>query len=396
MRSTRLTISIVVCLLLLSARTLLAQAALDCATLIQQSLTDFGNSCRDLQSETLCYGNKSVTAQTNSSNSGPFQNPADQLPLNIIESLSTSPANTASGEWGLALANMIPANSTAGVQMMLMGSAKLALAPTVPTSLDIRTGFGSADCGDAPSLAAIQTTSNTPVILKINGINAQATSLVIFQQESANAIKAIVASGSFAIDGGATAQAGQTLAGVMDNKGIVLFWSAPRPTNDSETKAAAVAVDAFSSLGIIQPTPIPPAVTPTSLPITPEPAENTSCGEHVTHVVQVGENLFRIAMRYGTSIGAIQQANGISDANQIVVGQTLIIPCGTDSGTSSVAPGNNSTNSEQTAVPTSEAATPAPPAATIQTIDCSGFNGSLPGNAPPAFQQLFNQFCNHP
>ncbi|MFW5709046.1 MAG: LysM peptidoglycan-binding domain-containing protein [Chloroflexota bacterium] len=46
----------------------------------------------------------------------------------------------------------------------------------------------------------------------------------------------------------------------------------------------------------------------------------------LTHVVQPGENLFRIALRYGVSVDAIAQANNISDSRRIFSGQTLIIP----------------------------------------------------------------------
>ncbi|MDX2139791.1 MAG: LysM peptidoglycan-binding domain-containing protein [Chloroflexota bacterium] len=48
----------------------------------------------------------------------------------------------------------------------------------------------------------------------------------------------------------------------------------------------------------------------------------------VIHVVQPGENLFRISLRYGVSMQAIQQANGISNPNLIFVGQRLVIPAG--------------------------------------------------------------------
>ena len=44
------------------------------------------------------------------------------------------------------------------------------------------------------------------------------------------------------------------------------------------------------------------------------------------HVVQWGENLTRIARRYGTSIWAIAQANGIWNVNYIRAGQVLVIP----------------------------------------------------------------------
>jgi LysM repeat protein len=43
------------------------------------------------------------------------------------------------------------------------------------------------------------------------------------------------------------------------------------------------------------------------------------------HVVQAGENLFRIALHYGTTVAAIQAANGLADTN-IYAGQRLVIP----------------------------------------------------------------------
>lgn len=48
----------------------------------------------------------------------------------------------------------------------------------------------------------------------------------------------------------------------------------------------------------------------------------------ITHVVQPGENLFRISLRYGTTVQAIQAANGILNPNYIRAGQVLLIPSG--------------------------------------------------------------------
>ncbi|MGD8794149.1 MAG: LysM domain-containing protein, partial [Anaerolineae bacterium] len=45
-----------------------------------------------------------------------------------------------------------------------------------------------------------------------------------------------------------------------------------------------------------------------------------------THVVQPGENLTQIAARYGTSVQALMQANGLSNPNFVWVGQRLAIP----------------------------------------------------------------------
>ncbi|GAB4518746.1 MAG: hypothetical protein OHK0046_26750 [Anaerolineae bacterium] len=46
----------------------------------------------------------------------------------------------------------------------------------------------------------------------------------------------------------------------------------------------------------------------------------------VTHVVQPGENLYRIALRYGVSQDELARANNITDASRIFSGQTLVIP----------------------------------------------------------------------
>jgi len=54
-------------------------------------------------------------------------------------------------------------------------------------------------------------------------------------------------------------------------------------------------------------------------------APAVSTGERI-HVVQPGENLFRIGLKYGVTVAAIATANGISDVNFIYPGQRLRIP----------------------------------------------------------------------
>ena len=61
-------------------------------------------------------------------------------------------------------------------------------------------------------------------------------------------------------------------------------------------------------------TPVPTAVPPTT-------------GETV-HVVQVGENLFRIALQYGLATSVVAAYNGIDNPNVIYVGQRIRIPAG--------------------------------------------------------------------
>lgn len=71
-----------------------------------------------------------------------------------------------------------------------------------------------------------------------------------------------------------------------------------------------------------------PAASPTSPAPTAEPTATPAPSGETTYVVQPGDNLFRIALRYGTTVQAIAQANGIANASQISVGQELTIPAG--------------------------------------------------------------------
>jgi len=71
-----------------------------------------------------------------------------------------------------------------------------------------------------------------------------------------------------------------------------------------------------------------PAAQPASQPATSS-----------TYVIQPGDTLYKIAVRHGTSVAALMQANGIADMNRIYWGQTLVIPGSTS--TSAPAPSSS-------------------------------------------------------
>ena len=71
------------------------------------------------------------------------------------------------------------------------------------------------------------------------------------------------------------------------------------------------------------PTSVPPTVVPpTAAPPTPVP----TAVQITTYVVRPGDTLFGIALRFNTTVAALQRANNISNPNLIFVGQRLIIP----------------------------------------------------------------------
>jgi LysM repeat protein len=94
-----------------------------------------------------------------------------------------------------------------------------------------------------------------------------------------------------------------------------------------------------------EPTAVP---EPTDVPA--QEAEATPVPEVVAlpgkHVVQNGENLFRIALKYGMTVEAVAQANGITNPALIFVGQELNISGepGTPAPVPAPAPGTPTTH----------------------------------------------------
>jgi LysM repeat protein len=60
------------------------------------------------------------------------------------------------------------------------------------------------------------------------------------------------------------------------------------------------------------------------IPAADVPAAPAEAG--ATHTVQPGENLFRIGLKYGVTVKALMELNGLYSADQVMAGQVLTIP----------------------------------------------------------------------
>jgi lipoprotein-anchoring transpeptidase ErfK/SrfK len=85
------------------------------------------------------------------------------------------------------------------------------------------------------------------------------------------------------------------------------------------------------------------------------------------HTVQAGENLFRISLRYGTTVHALMQANGIANAHRIYVGQRLWIPA-TGSAAPTPAPTPQPTPAVSPLPTPVPGDPPSPPGVTVHTV----------------------------
>ena len=127
-----------------------------------------------------------------------------------------------------------------------------------------------------------------------------------------------VSAGAAAAIGGAGALAG--LSGTETPSPSAIPTPTPTPS------VVPVSGAPPTPLPTIAPTPTPvqtPAPTPTPL-VTPTPAPTPVPAR--IYVVQQGDTLSAIAATFGVSVEAIVQTNSLASADDIVIGQRLIIP----------------------------------------------------------------------
>jgi LysM repeat protein len=110
------------------------------------------------------------------------------------------------------------------------------------------------------------------------------------------------------------------------------FPGPARPAGAGESQTPASSVLASSTLASSAPsppsaTPIPtPAATPTQSLSAPTAAASESAQGARTYRVKSGDTVSAIAARFGVSVAAIQQLNGIKEPRLLQVGQVLRIP----------------------------------------------------------------------
>ena len=73
-------------------------------------------------------------------------------------------------------------------------------------------------------------------------------------------------------------------------------------------------------------TPVPTSAFPTPVPPTATPALPSDFDSSIVYTVVAGDTVSRIAQRFGSTVNAIAQVNGLSNVGLIYVGQTLIVP----------------------------------------------------------------------
>ncbi|HWP61977.1 MAG TPA: LysM domain-containing protein [Candidatus Binatia bacterium] len=142
----------------------------------------------------------------------------------------------------------------------------------------------------------------------------------------------------FGLLGDAGGRLGQAALVVLVVAAFGVLVLARQATEPGDTAAASLSppVSPLPSLAptpaLPTPTPLEPSPAPTSSPAasaepsSPAPASPTPAASVRTYRVRAGDTLSAIAARFGTTVRAIAELNGISDPSRIRVGQILRIP----------------------------------------------------------------------
>jgi LysM repeat protein len=245
-------------------------------------------------------------------------------------------------------------------------------------SFFFRTRAGGTDCLQTPSLLAVRSPENLKVELTANGATFRLGSLVVMNMSpEGDTMNMMVLDGEMVMnpdtpdemsvpEGMMTSHCmGEPQDLGMDGTandqmlGEDCDWEEPRDMTLSEIDEIQVAVAALERLdegAAPEPTPAP---APEETSVSPDSAA-CATGTTIVHTVSAGENLFRIAQRYRTSVNDIIQANGLTDPSRILVGQQLTILCGVDTGAPSVPP------------------TPLPAPGPSGAVDCAPFRATSP------------------
>ena len=278
-----------------------------CAALVEQTVSSTTASCVSSGGDTVCSAQSSVSVGgTNTDLSTPIS-------ISSVNSIQSNAISVSAGSWGVAVMNFQAQPDKQTVWMALLGDSNIEKQGDNFQDIHIRTGFGTEECANVPNLVAIYATGEDPVDLTIKDMQVQLQGIATFQFQNQNNLIVTLLLGSMEILDANPIQEGESLVAVTDNEGVVLFWSSARSMTDIEAEQGQIALSIFNGL------------TDESLTV------ETACIEQPPHIVSSGENLYRIAQRYGTTVDELVILNNIADATRIYAGQEIQLPCQEDS-----------------------------------------------------------------
>jgi hypothetical protein len=305
-----------------------------CTPLVETALQALNENCSEVARNQACYGYDRLTTTFTDIDVDPeeFSQPADITALNTLASLQTAPLDEANDEWGVALmqvqANLPATLPGQNVIFVVMGDAQIQVDETVDGAAPMQafyftTGIGNPNCNESPDTLIIQSPGGERVELTVNGAEISLASTafmtLVEDAEGETAFELTMAEGEAVINGDMIVPEGHWARIPLDTENPVegSFFEATDETPFCRETPEMHRVDFEAILG---------AIPVSALAVPVDEIEPDERGCHTIHVVQAGENLFRIGLQYDVPWQEIEAANNLANGRQISVGQELIIP----------------------------------------------------------------------
>jgi hypothetical protein len=118
----------------------------NCQVLIERAMQSSGDNCTNIDSNEVCYGNNTISASLIPGSGQTFGQRGDIIKVEELQSLSASPLNLASQEWGIAvfkvMANLPRSLPGETITMVVFGNTTLD-----KTAKNLETFYFSSDLG---------------------------------------------------------------------------------------------------------------------------------------------------------------------------------------------------------------------------------------------------------
>jgi hypothetical protein len=314
----------------LSAVVVAAQPA-TCTPLLESALEAMSENCADIARNNVCYGYNRVEATFARADfpAEQFSQPADITELVELSTISTAPLDELADEWGVALmrvqANLPGTLPGQNVTFVLMGDVQMANDGTAENPMQafyFTTGVGNPNCVDSPNALIVQSPQGVQVELTVNGAAVSLASTAFLTKvetpQGVPGIELTMAEGEAVINDTMIVPEGHwALLPVEDT---LLDDTFPVTTAERALCRPTPEMHRDNFEAILN---LLPEV---SLPEAVDNIDTDERGCHIVHTVSAGENLFRIGQQYGVDFNEIAAYNELPSAQQINVGQTLLIP----------------------------------------------------------------------
>jgi hypothetical protein len=130
------------------------QSEVTCQELIDRAMQSSGDSCDQMGSNQICYGNNTLTAELTSAGTTQFAKEGDVVSVADLRRLAASPLNLASEEWGIAvfkiLANLPRSLPGETITMVVFGNTALDNPSSNLQSFYFSSTLGQIQCDEVP------------------------------------------------------------------------------------------------------------------------------------------------------------------------------------------------------------------------------------------------------